>query len=238
MSEMLRAPGYELVSSHAEAHRGRSRGFTAAAVSLAAGALALAAVLLSFRPEDGRMSTSQSDIRQRDALLGGPPSPITSAPPAQLRGKSSFAPLERPRTQELAQLAQEKVLFDLNAQPKDIQAYVAQGHMKCCVRDNHDLEDEVYPKYYDDFPMDPQCIPGYRKDGDDCIACDAGHYCPAKEDRVLKCPENTWAPLGSGEVTECWCAEGYYGKEPSKQTGADCHPCPVDKFCPGCRPLP
>ena len=226
VSEMLRDSGYELVSSHAETHRGRPRGFAAAAVSLAAGALALAAVLLSFRQEGA--GTSRSQIRQRDALLGGAPSPIESAPPAQLRGKSSEA-------QQLAQEPQEgKVLFDIKMQPGEVQAYVAQGHMICCVRDNHDLEDEVYPKYYDDFPMDPQCIPGYRKDGEDCIACDAGHYCPQKEDRMLRCPENTWAPMGSGEVTECWCAEGYYGKEPSLQTGADCHPCPVDKFCPGC----
>ena len=143
----------------------------------------------------------------------------------------------RPATQSLAYVAHVheggRVLFDNEKQPREIQAYVNSGHMKCCVRDDHDLEDEVYPKYYDDFPLDPMCIPGYRKDGDDCIACDEGYYCPAKEDRVMKCPEQTWAPLGSGEVTECWCAEGYYGKEPSLQAGADCHKCPVDKFCPG-----
>ena len=75
--------------------------------------------------------------------------------------------------------------------------------------------------------------PGYRKDGDDCIACDADHYCPTKEDLVLKCPPNTWSPIASGEVSECWCHEGFYGKDPSLQHGADCHPCPADKFCAG-----
>jgi hypothetical protein len=232
---MLRTD-YELVSSHAEARRGRPRGLMAA-VSLVAGALALAAVALSFGREDAGGASSHSRMRQRDALLGGPPAASKSAPPAQLR-------LDRaqPATESLAYVAHihqgGRVLFDKEKQSREIQAYVNGGHMKCCVRNDHDLEDEVYPKYYDDFPLDPMCIPGYRKDGDDCIACDEGYYCPAKEDRVMKCPERTWAPLGSGEVTECWCAEGYYGKEPSLQAGADCHICPVDKFCPGFSRLP
>ena len=224
---------YELVSSHAAQGR-RARGLTAAAVSLAAGALALVVVGLTFKGGsvgDGATSSSRSLIRQRDALLGGPPAPKEVAPPARHTKLEVVNAVVR--SQSLAETAPVRVVFDKEAQSKEIRAYVDSGHMKCCVRDNNDLEKEVYPKYYDDFPMDPVCIPGYRKDGDDCIACDAGYYCPMKEDQVLKCPPMTWAPMATGEVTDCWCAEGWYGLNPTVQNGADCHECPADKFCPG-----
>jgi len=230
----MHSGAYELVSSH-QALRGRSQGLTVAAVILTAGALALVTVILMSGGGLENFAASQSLIRRRDALLGGPPAP--SRPPAETRsegnlaaGSHSLAALSK--VQSLAQVTT-RVIFSKEAQTQQIQAFIDSGHMKCCVRDNNDLQDEVYPKFYNDFPMDPVCIPGYRKDGDACIACDEGFYCPAKEDQMLQCPPQTWAPLASGEVTECWCAAGHYGKDPSKQTGADCHACPADTFCPG-----
>ncbi len=241
---------YELVSSHALPQRGRSRGAAAAAALLAAGGLALVAVavvsgggLLGGAGEASRSRIQQRDallqgIQQRGALLGGPPAQKGAAhpaPPATALAVRHGAAVVRSRAavQSLAEAPPVRVLFDKEAQSQTVQAFVNSGHMKCCVRDNNDLEDEVYPKYFDDFPMDPVCIPGYRKDGNDCIACDADHYCPSKEDLVLKCPPHTWSPIASGEVSECWCHQGFYGKDPSLQNGADCHPCPADKFCAG-----
>jgi hypothetical protein len=243
---------YELVSSHASPQRGRSRGAAAASALLAAGGLALVVVAVvsggGLLGGAGEAAASRSLIQQRDALLQGiqQRDPLLGGPPAQ-KGAAHPAPpatalavrhvatavRSRAAVQSLAEAPPVRVLFDKEAQSQTVQSYINSGHMKCCVRDNNDLEDEVYPKYYDDFPMDPVCIPGYRKDGDDCIACDADHYCPTKEDLVLKCPPNTWSPIASGEVSECWCHEGFYGKDPSLQHGADCHPCPADKFCAG-----
>ena len=176
----------------------------------------------------GKLQTLEGTINKAAGLVRGGNSK------AQVQSLSG-APLLQRSDGSRVQLGSPpvRVLFDKEKQSKTVQSFIDSGHMKCCVRDNHDLEEEVYPKYFDDFPMDPVCIPGYRKDGDDCIACDANHWCPSKEDLVMECPANTWSPIATGEITECWCEAGFYGKDPSVATGPHCTPCPADKFCAG-----
>jgi hypothetical protein len=229
---------YELVSSHAAPQRGRSRSLAGAGITLAIGALVLVAVSLNYGKLGlGNSAASLAEIRERDSLLGGPPAPKHAAPPAShMRSKGSALIAHSAATPALTQsLVAEspKILFDVRTADPQIAAYVESGHMKCCVRDNHDLEKEVYPKYYDDFPMDPMCIPGYHMVAEDCIACDAGRYCPSKDDLIYRCPPMTHSPMASGEATSCWCELGWYGVDASMKNGANCHPCPADKFCPG-----
>ena len=295
MSNPHGAREYELVSSHSVVQRGRSRGCIAA-VSLAAGVLAILAIGLTIGPSrDENGGASHSLMRVRDSLLGGqklwegplqkspdsrssfggykmwepemlkspvhPPAPKEMATVNPLAPKKALAQrtnlatihnlgatmhnlqlasptLEKARVQSLDE-APPRIILDISKQPKEVQAFINSGHMICCVRVGEDLSKEVYPKFYDDFPLDPQCIPGYRKDTStkECLACDADHYCPARMDVIFHCPPETSAPPGSGEITECWCQQGYYGKNPKYDRGvfltADCQPCTVDKFCPG-----
>jgi hypothetical protein len=174
----------------------------------------------------GKLQTLEGTIKKATGLMRGGISKAVQSLSAPLLQKSdgSRVQLGSPPV---------RVLFDKEKQSKTVQSFIESGHMKCCVRDNRDLEEEVYPKYFDDFPMDPVCIPGYRKDGDDCVACDANHWCPSKEDLVMECPANTWSPIATGEVDGCWCEAGFYGRDPSIATGPHCTPCPADKFCAG-----
>ena len=249
---MQASPGsyasYELVVSHnAVEQRRRSRGL-AAAVSLSAGTLI--AVVLSLRGQTGSFWL----MRQRDALLGGPRGPREVAPPgkaarlpsdvpvvAKVRTADDAARLEVLSTSYLQRgehtperaAFHDKVLLDMDKIDKHVASWIKLGHMKCCVRKGSDLEEEVYMKYYDDFPLDPECIPGYHKVDDECLACDAGTYCPAKKDLIFQCPENMHSPIATAEETGCWCDQGFYGVDPSIFKGANCQPCPADKFCPG-----
>lgn len=45
-------------------------------------------------------------------------------------------------------------------------AQITQGYMVCCIRDDSDIPPPVYgpaADYYEDWPIDPICIPGYVK---------------------------------------------------------------------------
>ena len=74
-------------------------------------------------------------------------------------------------------------------------AKITTGYMTCCRRHGNDHVKEAYTHYFEDFPVEPLCIPGYHLIGKHlaptflqepphasnpghCIACDANTYCP------------------------------------------------------------
>lgn len=72
------------------------------------------------------------------------------------------------------------------------------------------------------------CTAGYEPDGDGCKQCAAGSYCPGNDAKTA-CPTHASSPSGSDQVTDCYCAAGYYFTTAS---GAECKECPLDNYCP------
>ncbi len=46
---------------------------------------------------------------------------------------------------------------------REEKAQIYQGYMVCCVRDDKDIPPPAYHGYFEDWPIDPVCIPGYVK---------------------------------------------------------------------------
>ena len=109
------------------------------------------------------------------------------------------------------------------------------GNMKCCIRDGSDVPPPVYMGAYGDWPK-ILCVPGYMIDfkSDDCVTCEAGQYCPMRSDYWHQCPPYLTSRPGSAELSDCWCAAGYYGKSGEQQ----CFPCAPGSMCPGQRDNP
>ena len=54
-------------------------------------------------------------------------------------------------------------------------AQIYQGYMVCCKRDDKDIGPPAYkPHYYEDWPIDPLCIPGYVQVGCTFVCCKTG----------------------------------------------------------------
>eukprot|EP00961_Rhodomonas_salina_P192277 2594549-Rhodomonas_salina.1 len=116
-------------------------------------------------------------------------------------------------------------------------AQITQGYMVCCIRDDSDIPPPVYgpaADYYEDWPIDPICIPGYVKVGEECEECPRNTYCPAKVDLVKQCPPPLASRLATRDVKGCWCPPGTEGSQ-SDVTNLKpvCNTCPVDTYCPG-----
>ena len=143
-----------------------------------------------------------------------------------------------------------------HATQKD-QGKIQEKYMVCCERRGLDFHPEAYINYWGDFPVEPECIPGYHKLADGaCAACDENTWCGRTNDFIEKCPVPLVSALGAGKVEHCWCPPGSHGSPDAKiekqmvqHTGApsreideftgSCMQCLVDHFCPGeIAPLP
>ena len=58
-----------------------------------------------------------------------------------------------------------------------------------------------------------------------CVACEVDQYCALGQ--VGVCPLHSYSPTNSDDITDCTCANGYYGVSPN------CRPCEPGYYCVG-----
>ena len=126
--------------------------------------------------------------------------------------------------------AKKRKKFDPTLEPKEVQDMIREKQMLCCVRNGKDLDNMQYPYFYD-YPEQLYCIPGYRKEGTDCVACDPGTTCPKSVDFIVPCAAGRDSPEASGTDQCTQCAAGYHKAQATLYS--PCVPCPPDHYCPG-----
>ena len=75
-----------------------------------------------------------------------------------------------------------------------------------------------------------ECTPGFRKEGSQCVPCEADHYCPTQHE-MYACPLNSSSSTLSSSIENCTCDPGFYGL--LTDTSPQCEICPADQYCPG-----
>eukprot|EP00961_Rhodomonas_salina_P198986 2684081-Rhodomonas_salina.1 len=78
---------------------------------------------------------------------------------------------------------------------------------------------------FTDLNENPLCVCAEGTNGNQCVQCLAGSYCPTRGGVSLSCPTGTVSQQGSSALADCQCAVGTIGVHGSGEC-TPCAPCP------------